>query len=93
MNSVEVLAIAAEERTMWYIALGMGAVVIAAVIVLLTLLVRFVRDIDEGVFGVWEMAKRVAANTATTWQLNQTAAVLEDLKQEVLIHDQVLGRK
>lgn len=91
--TTELMALAAEERTMWYIALGMGAVVVAAVITLLTLLVRLVDDIDKGVFGVWEMAKRVAANTATTWQLNQTAAVLEEVKQEALIHDRFLGTK
>jgi hypothetical protein len=83
----------AQELTMWYISLGIGAVVIAVVIALLTLLLRIVQEIDVNVFGVWEMAKRLAANTATTWQLNKTAAVLEEVKREALRHDELLGSK
>ncbi len=83
----------AEEITMWQIALGIGAVVIAVVIALLTLLLKIVQEIDTNVFGVWEMAKRLAANTATTWQLNKTAAVLEEIKREALRHDELLGSK
>ncbi|HVM35329.1 MAG TPA: hypothetical protein VM784_08300 [Actinomycetota bacterium] len=78
---------------MWYISLGIGAVVIAVVIALLTLLLKIVQEIDVNVFGVWEMAKRLAANTATTWQLNKTAAVLEEVKREALRHDELLGSK
>lgn len=78
---------------MWQIALGIGAVVIAVVIALLTLLLRIVQEIDMNVFGVWEMAKRLAANTATTWQLHKTAAVLEEIKREALQHDELLGSK
>lgn len=83
----------AQEVTMWQIALGIGAVVIAVVIALLTLLLRIVQEIDMNVFGVWEMAKRLAANTATTWQLHKTAAVLEEIKREALQHDELLGSK
>ncbi len=80
-----------EELTTWYIALGIGLVVILVAAALLTLLVRIVQDIDRGVFGVWEMAKRLAANTATTWQLSTTAATLEELRREAVLHDQFLG--
>ena len=81
-----------QEVTMWWITLGIGLVVILVVITLLTLLVRLVQDIDTGVFGVWEMAKRLAANTATTWMLVQTAAAVDDIKEEALIHDQFLSQ-
>ncbi|MGH2773203.1 MAG: hypothetical protein ACRDIU_08735 [Actinomycetota bacterium] len=87
-----ILAYKPEEITTWYIALGIGLVVILVAATLLTLLVRLVQDIDTGVFGVWEMAKRVAANTATTWMLVQTAAIVDDIKQEALIHDDFLSR-
>lgn len=86
------LAFAAEEVTFWWVALGIGFVVILVVIALLTLLLRLVQDIDTGVFGVWEMAKRVAANTATQWMLGKTAQSLESIKQEALLHDQMLSR-
>jgi hypothetical protein len=79
--------------TMWWIAVGIGAVVLFVVIALLTLLVRLVRDIEWGVSAVWEMGKRVAANTATTWMLGQTAALAKEIKEEALIHDQFLSSK
>lgn len=88
-----ILAFAPEEITMWKISLGIGLVVIIVVIALLTLLLRIVQDIDVNVMGVWEMAKRLAANTATTWQLHGTAAGLEELKKEALLHDDLLTRK
>ncbi len=87
------LAFAPEEETVWLIGLGIGLVVVLVVIALTTLLLRIVQDIDTGVMGVWEMAKRVAANTATTWQLTQTASTLNEIKQEALIHDQLLGQR
>ena len=87
------LAITSSERTAWTVTLILGVVVLAVVIALLTILLRLVREIDRGVAGVWESAKRVAANTATTWQLNQTAAVLEEIKKEALLHDEFLASK
>lgn len=86
------LAFVTEEITIWWISLGIGLVVILVVITLLTLLLRLVQDIDVGVFGVWEMAKRLAANTATTWMLVQTAAAVDDIKEEALIHDEFLSK-
>lgn len=88
-----ILALASSEVTMWKISLGIGAVVLIVVIALLTLLLRIVQDIDRNVFGVWEMAKRVAANTATTWQLNKTAAAVGQIKEEALLHDGLLSKR
>ncbi|MFN2388212.1 MAG: hypothetical protein ABR575_01195 [Actinomycetota bacterium] len=88
-----VLAFADQEIAMWTIALGIGAVVIVVVIALLTVLLKIVHDIDRNVFGVWEMAKRLAANTATTWQLNATASTLEEVKKEALAHDELLASR
>lgn len=79
------------EITVWQIALGIGLVVVLVVIALLTLLLSIVHDIDRGVLGVWETAKRLAANTATVWQLQGTVTALTQLKEEALLHDQLLG--
>ena len=86
-------ALPSEELTVWYIALGIGLVVILVAAALLTLLLKIVQDIDQGVFGVWEMAKRLAANTATTWQLTTTASALEEVKKEALRHDELLRER
>lgn len=76
--------------TLWSILLGVGVVVLAAVAVLLLILYRIVVDIDEGVQEVWRTATLVAANTATTWQLRETAAALSAVKEEALRHAELL---
>lgn len=87
------LALVAEYQTFWWIALGTGAVVLVVVIALLTILLRTVQRIDEGVREVWETATRLASNTATTWQLRETAGALQEIKAEALRHDELLQSK
>ena len=86
-------ALQSEHVTFWWITLGMGAVVIIAVIVLLSLLVSFVDDIDRNLTDVWDTATRLAANTATTWMLQQTAVRTEELGVEVRRHSELLAAK
>ena len=86
-----VFALQSEHVTFWWITLGMGAVVEIAVIVLLSLLVSFVNDIDVNVREAWETATRLAANTATTWMLQQTGVRTEDLRAEVDRHVEFLA--
>jgi hypothetical protein len=78
--------VAREHITFWWVTLGLGAVVISAVILLLALLVTFVDDIDKNVREVWDTATRVAQNTATTWMLNQAGSLTADLRNEVRKH-------
>ena len=85
--------VASEHVTFWWITLGMGAVVVIAVIVLLSLLVSFVDDIDRNLKDVWDTATRLAANTATTWMLGQTVARTAELGAEVDRHAELLAAK
>jgi hypothetical protein len=85
------LALAQEHLTMWWVTLGLGAVVIIAVVVLLSLLVAFVDDIDKRVREIWDTATRLAANTATTWMLQQTTVRTAELDAEVQRHAQLLN--
>ncbi len=80
------LALASEHVTFWWITLGLGAVVISAVILLLFLLELYVRDLDAGVQRVWDMAARVATQTATTWMLPKTVELVGELGNEVQRH-------
>ncbi len=84
-------ALQEEHVTIWWTTLGLGLVVIIAVIVLLSLLVSLVKDVDVNVREVWDTATRVAANTATTWMLQQTASRAEDLGNEVQKHVDLLA--
>lgn len=83
-------AVPDDVATLWSILLGVGVVVLAAVVVLLLVLYRIVVEIDEGVQVVWRTATQVAANTATTWQLRETAAALSAVKEEALRHAELL---
>lgn len=83
----------AETDTFWYVALGTGAVVILVVIALMTLLLRLLKDIDVGVMGVSAMAKDVAANTVAIEELLTTASVLRDIREEALIHYDLLAEQ
>lgn len=84
-------ALTGTEETIWFIILGIGLVVVAVVIALLTLLIRLVNYIDTGAAELWETATQLAANTATTWQLNATLENMHKLKNELALHDQLLG--
>jgi hypothetical protein len=82
-----------QQMSFWTIALGMGLVVEAAVIVLLSLLISLVGDIERNVDDVWSTAILVARNTATTWMLGQTAVATADLGNEVGLHVDLLQSK
>jgi len=85
------LAVNADDKTLWLVALGMGLVVIIVVIALLTLLVKLVRDIDVGVASLWTVTKRLAQNTTGLYQLAGTASVLRALREEMVRHDKLLS--
>ncbi len=88
-----IFALDSQEKVLWYIALGIGLVVILVVIVLLTLLSRLVQDIDISVDSLWTVTKRVAQNTTGLYQLAGTGSVLRALREELLRHDELLSRR
>jgi uncharacterized protein YoxC len=91
MSPSMIADVAPDHATFWWITLGLGAVVIAVVIVLLSLLVALVRDIDRNVKEAWQTATRLARNTATTWMLTQAGQISDDLRDEVNQHSRLLA--
>lgn len=75
----------------WWSALAAGAVVAVVVVILLHTLLRLVTDIERALAGIWEAGKQVARNTATTWMLEQTGRLLDEVKGEVRQHDAFLS--
>ena len=71
---------------MWRITLGIGAVVIAVVILLLSFLVKIVKDIDAGVADVLGAAGAVAGNTTYLNSLLTTNDAVVAIKKEALRH-------
>lgn len=86
MTSLTVFAYTAQELTMWRISLGIGAVVIAVVILLLSFLVKIVKDIDRGVADVLDAAGGVASNTSHLNGLLTTNDAVVEIKKEALRH-------
>ncbi|MGQ0678122.1 MAG: hypothetical protein ACT4OM_00430 [Actinomycetota bacterium] len=80
------------EVTFWYIALGIGFVVVLVVIALLTLLLRFVQDIDGGVIGVEDVLQRTSNNTSATFNIPLIAGGVDAILNEGLQHHLFLTR-
>src|SRR5437660_12504814 len=80
---MKLLALGPQQTTLWWVALGIGLVVELVALSLLEFLLGLVKTIDDGVLSVWEMGKRVSANTATTWMFNQRAQLAVELERDV----------
>jgi hypothetical protein len=73
--------------TYFSIALGIGAVAAIIVAALLFILVRTVRDIEQSVDGLVEVATAVAGQTEYIPQLQATAPVLAQIVDEAVVQD------
>lgn len=81
----------ADERVFWMMVLGLGLVVLLVVIILLTMLVSLVHDIDDRVAYLWTVTKRTAINTTGLYQFAGTASILRALREELLRHEKLLS--
>ncbi|MGH3766345.1 MAG: hypothetical protein ACRDS0_16360 [Pseudonocardiaceae bacterium] len=86
-----VLALAAEEITFWQVLLVIGAVVLVAVIALLSLLLYLVGSIDTGVQRLRDAAQGVRGNTANIKVALAVADSLDEVVAEAGRHAQLLG--
>jgi hypothetical protein len=77
----------------WAATLVGGVVVLVAVTGLLTALYFLVRGIDAAVDSLIEPGADVKSNTAKVNDLLTTAAVLNAIKEEALIHDDLLAKR
>ncbi len=62
--------------TVWWISLGIGAMVIVVVAVLLTLIVRTARQIEGTAADIWVVGQRIANNTVHIPLLQRTNRVV-----------------
>lgn len=86
------LALTDTQRSLWWGAIIIGMVVVAAVAVLLTILVVLVARIDRRVVGIKGTLTTAKANTADTALIGQTATSVEAVLSEGLKHHLFLGR-
>lgn len=83
MNTVVALS---DNQKLWWLALIVGVVVWLVVLANLEVLRRLVNGIDESVFAVWTMGKRVAQNTQMSHVLFTTAARINSVHEELERH-------
>jgi hypothetical protein len=80
-----IIAALSDNQTAWIITLAAGLVVAGAVLLLLELLWRSVRDLEQRLWATWLGGKNVVANTVTGFQLKTTrgdgAELLDELRQ------------
>lgn len=86
-----ILALAAEGIMFWEVALAIGAVVIIAVIMLLSALLSFVHSIEINVQRLGDEAKGVAGNTANIKIALVVADSLDEVVDEAGRHARLLG--
>jgi len=86
------LALTDRNEELWWIAIVLGFVVIVAVVALLSLLVVFVRTIEQRVTTIKATLEAAAANTDDTKLIGETALGVEGVLNEGLNHHRFLGR-
>ena len=69
--------------TVWWISLGIGAVVIVVVAVLLTLIVRTARQIEGAAADIWTVGQRIANNTVHIPLLHRTNQIVGGILERV----------
>lgn len=73
--------------TMWWLTLGIAAVVIVVVAVLLLWIARAAERIDRHALDIWSAGKSIAANTVQIWHLHRT----NDTAGEILATAQAIA--
>ena len=87
-----ILALTDREEELWWTAIVLGFVVIIAVVALLTLLVMFVKTIEERVTTIKATLEAASENTADTALIGRTADAVDGVLNEGLEHHLFLGR-
>ena len=78
--------------TVWWISLGIGAVVIVVVAVLLTLIVRTARQIEGAAADIWTVGQRIANNTVHIPLLQRTNQVVNGILERASGIDEATAR-
>ena len=77
-----------EAVRLWWLSIGIGAAVIIVVAILLLAIIATARSIDRHAREIWEVGKKIAANTVSIWMLQQTNRVAGEILQTAKSIDQ-----
>ena len=64
---------------LWWLALGLGAVVVIIVAVLLGLIIATAKSIDYHASAIWVSGKQIAGNTVSIWMLENANTALRGI--------------
>jgi hypothetical protein len=68
---------------LWWMSIGIFALVIVVVAVLLGLIVAVAKSIDRQAAGIWNVGKQIAGNTVSIWMLERTNDLLRRTHDDV----------
>jgi hypothetical protein len=68
---------------LWWLSLGIFALVIVVVAVLLGLIAGTAKSIDRQAAGIWMVGKQIAGNTVSLWTLERTNDLLRRTHDDV----------
>lgn len=57
---------------LWWLSLGLAAVVVAVVAALLLQIIAAARSIDQHAKDIWTVGKQIAGNTVSIWMLGKS---------------------
>ena len=64
---------------MWWLSLGIFAIVVVVVAVLLGVIIAAAKSINRHAGAIWVIGKEIAGNTVAIWMLEQTVGSLRRL--------------
>ncbi len=87
-----ILALTHSQLSTWWIAIGVGFVVVVVLAVLLALLASFLADVDRSVNQVSKVAKALEEELSAAPLLDQTAEATAALRDEAKLHADLVDR-
>jgi hypothetical protein len=79
------------EIELWWMSLGIFALVVVVVAVLLGLIAGAAKSIDRQAAGIWVVGKQIAGNTVSIWMLERTNDLLRRTHDDVRRISDVAG--
>jgi uncharacterized protein YoxC len=68
---------------LWWMSLGIAAIVIVVVAVLLGFIIAAAKSIDKNAAGIWTVGKQIAGNTVSIWMLEKTMEKVKSIEDDI----------
>ena len=68
---------------LWWLSLGVAALVVVVVAILLSLIIITAKQIEQHADQIWTVGKQIAGNTVAIWMLEETNRELGHIREDV----------